>query len=149
MYSWDEDIIKKNKFRLLNNNNKHSKIILDNYDYIDDFIEGKPINRIEYCNKSDVYFLSIAKTEKENMKKSNIINSNIFKQLLNQQERKYKNNSITINHDYSENQVINLIDLFFKKIFNNTPNLVSDLTMNRSIFLKKDMSKILIMNCLY
>ena len=78
-----------------------------------------------------------------------IINSNIFKQLLNQQERKYKYNSITINHDYSENQVINLIDLFFKKIFNNTPNLVSDLTMNRSIFLKKDMSKILIMNYLY
>ncbi|MDD2625703.1 MAG: hypothetical protein PHR55_02990 [Bacilli bacterium] len=149
MYSWDEDIIKKNEFRLLNNNNKHSKIILDNYNYIDDFIEGKPINRIEYCNKSDAYFLSIAKTEKENMKKSNIINSNIFKQLLNQQERKYKYNSITINHDYSENQVINLIDLFFKKIFNNTPNLVSDLTMNRSIFFKKDMSKILIMNYLY
>ncbi len=138
MYTWNIDIIEKNKIRLLNNNNRHAKIILDNYDFIYDFIEGNPVNSIEYCNKSDEYFLSIAKTENENMKKSNILNSNIFQQLLNQKERKYNCNSIIINHDYSENQVIESIDLFIKKIFTSDPNLVSNLTMNKEILLKKD-----------
>ena len=50
------------------------------------------------------------------MKKSNILNSNIFQQLLNQKERKYNCNSIIINHDYSENQVIESIDLELSKI---------------------------------